>query len=156
MRSNVRNRPNVRPSVGKVVVAFAVFGALPLAVACEHRPTVVDAGLVATATVDAWVEDAADAADAWDAWDAADAADAAKKPGVGLPTNVVRLKQCCNQLRIQAKAMGVSPEAGLLLGAAAQCDTIAAQAGPSGNAPELGLLKAALAGRNVPPVCAGF
>jgi hypothetical protein len=155
MRSNVRRLPSVR----KVLVAFAVFGALPLAVACEHKPTVVDAGLVASdpgRTVDAWVEDAADAADAWDAWDAADAADAAKKPGVGLPTNVVRLKQCCNQLRIQAKAMGVSPEAGLLLGAAAQCDTIAAQAGPSGTAPELGLLKAALAGRNVPPVCAGF
>jgi hypothetical protein len=143
--------------VRKIVVAFAVFGALPLAVACEKHPTAVDAGLVATAAVDAAVaDDAADAADAWDAWDAADAADAAKKPGVGLPTNVVRLKQCCNQLRIQAKALGASPEAGLLLGAAAQCDTIAAQAGPSGTAPELGLLKAALAGRNVPPVCAGF
>ena len=121
----------------KVVFTVAVFGALPLAVACENKHNVIDAGLVATAAVDATVipDDAADAADAWDAWDAADAADAAKKPGVGLPTNVVRLKQCCGQLRTQAKAMGASPEAGFLLGAAAQCDTIAAQAGPNGNAP---------------------
>jgi hypothetical protein len=141
----------------KVVFALAVFAALPLAVACEqHHVVVSDAGLVATAAVDAApAEDGYDAADAWDAWDAADAADA-KKVGVGLPTNVVRLKQCCGQLRTQAKAMGASPEAGFLLGAAAQCDTIAAQAGPNGNAPELGLLKAALAGRSLPPVCAGF
>jgi hypothetical protein len=149
MRTNVR-------SFRKIALAIAVFGALPLAVACEKKPTVVDAGLVATAA-DAMVflDDAADAADAADAEDAADAADAAKKV-VGLPTNVVRLKQCCGQLRTQAKAMGASPEAGFLIGAAAQCDTIAAQAGPNGNAPELGLLKAALAGRNLPPVCAGF
>ena len=147
--------PN-RRSFRKIALAIAVFGALPLAVACEKKPTVVDAGLVATAA-DAMVfldDAAADAADAADSADAADAADAAKKPG--LPTNVVRLKQCCGQLRTQAKAMGVAPEAGFLLGAAAQCDTIAAQAGPNGNAPELGLLKAALAGRNLPPVCAGF
>ncbi len=143
--------------LAKLLFTVAVFGALPLAVACENKHNVIDAGLIATSTVDAAVvDDAADAADAWDAWDAADAADAAKKLGVGLPTNVVRLRQCCGQLRIQAKAMGASPEAGFLLGAAAQCDTIAAQAGPNGTAPELGLLKAALAGRNVPPVCAGF
>jgi hypothetical protein len=29
-------------------------------------------------------------------------------------------------------------------------------AGPSGTAPELGALRAALAGRNLPAVCAGF
>jgi hypothetical protein len=143
--------------LAKLLFTVAVFGALPLAVACENKHNVIDAGLIATSTTDAsTVEDAADAADAADSADSADAADAAKKPGVGLPTNVVRLKQCCGQLRTQAKAMGASPEAGFLLGAAAQCDTIAAQAGPNGTAPELGLLKAALAGRNVPPVCAGF
>ena len=44
----------------------------------------------------------------------------------------------------------------MFLAAAAQCDGLAAQAGSSGTAPELGALKGALAGRNVPPVCAGF
>ena len=84
-------------------------------------------------------------------------ADAAKKAtGPGVPTNVARLRQCCGQLRTQAKAMGASPEAGFLISAAAQCDGLAAQAGPNASAPELGILKAALAGRNIPPVCAGF
>ncbi|MBC7052009.1 hypothetical protein G6O46_23655, partial [Salmonella enterica subsp. enterica serovar Enteritidis] len=69
-------------------------------------------------------------------------ADAAKKAtGPGVPTNVARLRQCCGQLRTQAKAMGASPEAGMLLAAAQQCDGLAAQAGPGANAPEPGLLK---------------
>jgi len=73
-----------------------------------------------------------------------------------VPTNVARLRQCCGQLRIQAKALGASPEAGMLLAGAQQCDALAAQAGPGANAPELNILKTALAGRNVPPVCQGF
>ena len=142
-------------SLKQTLFAIAVFGAVPLAVACgEKKPVIVDAGLVATtpAAVDAMVIlDEVDAA-------APDAADAAppKKPGVAVNKNVARLKQCCGQLRIQAKALGVSPEAGMFLAAAAQCDGLAAQAGGSGTAPELGALKGALAGRNVPPVCAGF
>ena len=59
-------------------------------------------------------------------------------------------------LEDQAKALGVSPEAGFLTQAAAQCDGLAGQAGPGANAPELGILRTALAGRNIPPVCAGF
>lgn len=89
--------------------------------------------------------------------DAGADADAGKRAtGPGVPTNVARLRQCCGQLRTQAKALGASPEAGMLLGAAAQCDVLANQAGPAGNAPELGALKAALAGRSIPPVCRGF
>jgi hypothetical protein len=71
-------------------------------------------------------------------------------------TNVARLRQCCEQLAKEAKRLGSSPEAGLLNTAAAQCNTLAAAAGPSGTAPELGALRSLLAGRTIPPVCAGF
>lgn len=76
--------------------------------------------------------------------------------GTGGNTNVARLKQCCNQLAIQAKAMPNSPEGGLFAQAAAQCNATAASLGPNANAPELGALKTLLAGRNLPAVCAGF
>jgi hypothetical protein len=142
--------------VRRTVFAFAIFSALPLLVACPKKevPPAVDAAPppppepeASTVVLTPLEDDAGADADA----------DAAKKAtGPGVPTNVARLRQCCGQLRTQAKAMGASPEAGMLLGAAAQCDGIAAQAGGAGNAPELGLLKAALAGRNIPPICAGF
>lgn len=70
--------------------------------------------------------------------------------------NVARLRQCCAVLAAEAKRLGSSPEAGLLNTAAAQCNTLATAAGPSGTAPELGALRSLLAGRTIPPVCAGF
>jgi hypothetical protein len=70
--------------------------------------------------------------------------------------SLARLQQCCAALGAEARRMGASPEAGLLLAAAAQCSALVASAGPSGNAPELGALRGALAGRSVPAVCAGF
>ncbi len=76
--------------------------------------------------------------------------------GGGGNTNVARLKQCCNQLAIQAKAMPNSPEGGLFQQAAAQCNAMASALGPNANAPELGAIKTLLAGRNIPAVCAGF
>ena len=76
--------------------------------------------------------------------------------GGGGGTNVARLKQCCNQLAIQAKAMPNSPEGGLFQQAAAQCNAMAASLGPNANAPEMGAIKTLLAGRNIPAVCAGF
>ncbi|CAN5921162.1 hypothetical protein BH11MYX4_BH11MYX4_51990 [soil metagenome] len=79
-----------------------------------------------------------------------------KKPATGGGGNLARLQQCCQQLAVQARALGASPEAGLLLSAAAQCTALVQAAGPSGNAPELGALRAILAGRNVPAICAGF
>jgi len=78
------------------------------------------------------------------------------KVGVAGGGNVGRLGQCCAQLAAEAKRLGASPEAGLLLSAAAQCSVLVNQAGPTGTAPELGALRAALAGRNLPAVCAGF
>lgn len=145
-------------STRRTVFALAIFSAMPLLVACPKKdpPAVVDAAPPpppeqdsAPLVLTTLEEDAGADADA--------DADAAKKAtGPGVPTNVARLRQCCGQLRTQAKAMGASPEAGMLLGAAAQCDGLAAQAGPGANAPELGILKTALAGRNIPPICAGF
>ncbi len=76
--------------------------------------------------------------------------------GPATNTNVARLKQCCNQLAIQAKAMPNSPEGGLFQQAAAQCNAMASALGPNANAPELGAIKTLLAGRNIPAVCAGF
>lgn len=143
-------------STRRTVFALAIFSALPLLVACPKKdtPAVVDAAPPppepdAAPLVLTTLEE--------DAGEDADAADAAKKAtGPGVPTNVARLRQCCGQLRTQAKALGASPEAGMLTAAAAQCDGLAAQAGPGASAPELGLLKTALAGRNIPPICAGF
>lgn len=141
----------------RTVFALVVFSALPLLVGCPKKEVpAVDAAPPPAPEVDAaplvltTLDDDAGA-------DAADAAEAGKKAtGPGVPTNVARLRQCCGQLRTQAKALGASPEAGFLTQSAAQCDQLAAQAGPGANAPELGILKAALAGRNIPPICAGF
>jgi hypothetical protein len=141
----------------RTLFALAIFSAMPLLVACPKKePPAPDAAPppppepeASTLVLAPLEEDAGADADA--------DADAAKKfTGPGGNTNVLRLKQCCGQLRIQAKALGASPEAGFLTQAAAQCDGLAAQAGASGNAPELGILRTALAGRNIPPVCAGF
>lgn len=80
----------------------------------------------------------------------------AKATGGGGNAGLARLRQCCAALAAEAKRLGASPEAGVLLSAAAQCNALVAQAGPSGNAPELGALRAMLAGRKVPAVCGGL
>lgn len=140
----------------RTVFALAVFGLVPLLAACPKQdspappdaapppppPPPEEAGVLLPMEEDAGLDAGVDAGK--------------KATGPYVPTNVARLKQCCAQLRTQAKAMGASPEAGMLMAAAAQCDTMATQAGPSGSAPELGVLKGLLAGRNVPPFCAGF
>ncbi|GAC1519785.1 MAG: hypothetical protein NVS3B10_21360 [Polyangiales bacterium] len=145
-----------RFSTRRTVFALAVFSAMPLLVACPKKEVpAVDAAPPPTPEVDSAPLVLTTLDD--DAGDAADVAEAGKKAtGPGVPTNVARLRQCCGQLRIQAKALGASPEAGFLTQSAAQCDQLASQAGPGANAPELGILKAALAGRNIPPICAGF
>jgi hypothetical protein len=146
----------MRQSVRKSLFAVAIFSALPLLVACPKKETPVPEA----APPPPPPEDAApiNLTPLTDDDAGADAdAEAGKKPtGPGINPNVARLKQCCGALRGQAKALGASPEAGMLLGAAAQCDQLAAQAGPSGTAPELGAIRGLLGGRNVPPVCAGF
>src|SRR3954462_13330065 len=100
----------MRPrSLRKGVLGFSVFLVLPIVVACSDRkkPEIVDAAPVATTpAVDAWVNLAPEG----DAADEADAADAHKKTGPGVSTNVARLRQCCGQLRTQARPILTSPE----------------------------------------------
>lgn len=140
----------------RIVFSLAVCSVVPLLAACPKKetPVVVDAAPpppppedVQTSLVP--MEEDTGAPDATE--------DAKPKyTGPAVNTNVARLKQCCNQLATQAKAMGASPEAGLFTQAAAQCNVIASQAGPAGTAPEMGVLRGLLAGRNIPAVCGGF
>jgi hypothetical protein len=90
--------------------------------------------------------------------DAADAADA-KKVGNGLTTSQNNVKQCCNAMRAQAKAMGTTPEAAQFTALAAQCDVIALQVGPSkgAQAPEFEPLRQLLKGKpTIPGICKGL
>lgn len=68
----------------------------------------------------------------------------------GAGNNLSRLRTCCAAIAAEAKRLGSSPEAGLLMNAAAQCNALVAAAGPNGNAPELAAVRGLLAGRNVP------
>jgi len=85
-------------------------------------------------------------------------ADAGKKPVTGAPynANVANIRRCCAAITTQAKGLGASPEAATLLTVAAQCNAAAGALGSNPNAPELAMLKAALAGKNIPAVCAGL
>jgi hypothetical protein len=140
----------------RTAFALAIFSAVPLLVACpKDKPAPVDAALPppppeedASQGLVEMVEDAGPDIDA----------DAAKPKftGTGVSTNVLRLKQCCNQLNAEAGRMGSSPEAAMVKSAAVQCNTLATQVGPGGNAPELNVLRGLLVGRTLPPACAGF
>ncbi len=142
----------------RMVFALAVCSVVPLLAGCPKKetPAVVDAAPPPPPPEEAppthlgpMVGDAGEVVDA-----APDAP--AKVTGKAVNANVARLKQCCSALAAEAKRMGSSPAAGMFTAAAAQCSTLAAQAGPSGTAPELGVLRGALAGRNIPAICAGF
>jgi hypothetical protein len=65
-----------------------------------------------------------------------------------------RIKQCCNGIRTQAKNVGASPEANIMLGIAVQCDIVAVQAGGDPG-PGLAQVRRMLQGHPVPPACAG-
>jgi len=133
---------------------FVIVSVMPLLVACPKKETPPDAAPPPAPVVEEAAAPLVPMED--DAGGDADAEAGKKYTGPGVPTNVLRLKQCCAALKSQAKALGASPEAGMIMGVAAQCDTLAAQAGPSGNAPELGVLRGMMAGKTVPPVCQGF
>ncbi|MBX3208724.1 MAG: hypothetical protein KF764_27065 [Labilithrix sp.] len=140
----------------RTVFALAVCSVVPLLAACPKKETpVFDAGPPPPPEEDVQTglvlmeEDAGEEIDT--------GVDAPiKYTGTAVNTNVARLQQCCKQLAAEAKRMGSSPEASMFSSAAAQCSTMAAQAGPKGTAPELGVLRTALAGRNIPAICAGF
>jgi hypothetical protein len=84
------------------------------------------------------------------------AAEAGKKKwggGGGYNTNQLKIKQCCNTIRAQAKVLGASPEAFQLNALAMQCDAFAAQVGPQGSAPELNQLREILKTAKLPVGC---
>lgn len=140
----------------RTIFALAVFAFVPLLVACPKKETPQPPEAAPPPPVEEASTTNLVPLEEPDAGMDADA-DAGKKPtGPGVPTNVARLKQCCNQLSIQAKAMANSPEGGMFQQAAAQCNATAAALGPNAQAPEMGAIKTLLAGRNIPPVCAGF
>jgi hypothetical protein len=67
--------------------------------------------------------------------------------------NQLKIKQCCNALRTQAKQLGSSPEGNQLVGIAGYCDAMAAQVGPQGTAPEFNQLRQMLQSVKLPAVC---
>jgi len=79
-------------------------------------------------------------------------------PTAGVPANgnLEKLKQCCNALAAQGKALGPSPEGLTMVTYSQQCLAIVAQAGPKGTAPELGAIRPYLANGNVPAICKGL
>ncbi|HVJ94775.1 MAG TPA: hypothetical protein VM580_33540 [Labilithrix sp.] len=139
----------------RIVFALAICSGVPLLAACPKKETpAIDAAPPPpppeedVQTVLVPMEEDAEVPDT--------GPDVKKATGPGVPTNVLRLRQCCNALAAEAKRMGSSPEAGMFTAAAAQCSAMAAQIGPGGNAPELGAIRGLLAGRNIPAVCGGF
>jgi len=86
----------------------------------------------------------------------ADAAEAGPKKwsGGGYNSNQMKIKECCNAMRAQAKAMGTgSPEAFQVNAMAAQCDVLVTQVGSQGNAPEFAQLRAILKSIKLPEAC---
>ncbi len=82
--------------------------------------------------------------------------EAGKKPsggGGGYNTNQLKIKECCNAMRAQAKSLGSSPEGFQINALAAQCDMFATQVGPAGNAPELNQLRQILKSVKLPSAC---
>jgi len=91
-----------------------------------------------------------------DGGEEAEAEASAPKKYTGGPAynaNQLKVKQCCNAMRTQAKAMGSSPEAFQINNLATQCDMFAAQIGAQGNAPEFNQLRQILKSVKLPSVC---
>jgi hypothetical protein len=85
---------------------------------------------------------------------AAEAAAPKKWTGPAYNGNQLRIKECCNAMRAQAKQMGPSSPEGFQLNAlATQCDLVAAQVGPQGTAPEFNQLRQMLKSIKLPVAC---
>lgn len=145
----------IRTPAQRAALMIAFTSAIPLLMlGCPKKtPDVVDSGPAAPEVVDSGPTVLAPLDD-----DAGDAAEAeAPKHGGGKPVNpnTARIKQCCNALRTQAKGLGTSPEANILLNVATQCDAFAVAA-TSGNAPEFAAFRQMLVGHTLPASCQGF
>ncbi|HEX7600408.1 MAG TPA: hypothetical protein VF316_02340 [Polyangiaceae bacterium] len=91
--------------------------------------------------------------------DASDASDAKPKwTGPAVNPNQLRIRQCCNAIRTQAKSLGTSPEAAQMVQAAAMCDgvSMAVTSTGAGQAPEFAPVRQMLAGKSIPPICQGL
>jgi hypothetical protein len=146
----------------RAVMFFVVTSVLPLAVVgCpDKNKGTPDTGPAPSATPTPTPTETALAPLVEDAGeDVVDAGpDVKKYTGPGMNTNQLRVKQCCNALRNQAKSMGTAPEAANLTSAAALCDQLAMGVGPStqGQIPELAPLRQMLQGKTIPPLCQGL
>jgi hypothetical protein len=85
--------------------------------------------------------------------DAAPEAAPKKYGGPAMSPNQQKIAQCCNAMRVQARALGQSPEAFQLNAGALYCDTIAKQVGPQGTAPEFAQIRAVLKSVKLPAAC---
>lgn len=145
----------------RAILGLGLVGLLPLVLlGCPKKevPVVVDAAPAPTPTPIATEtqltpleEDAGD--------DASDASDAKPKwTGPAANPNQVRIKQCCNAIRGQAKSLGTSPEAAQLVQAAVMCDgiSIAVTSTGAGQAPEFAPVRQMLTGKSIPPICQGL
>jgi hypothetical protein len=142
-------RSHVRRTVSSI--AFALFIPAALA-ACPKKapPPVEDAAPPPPASTPEVTELAPLVEEA-----GPDAAEAGPKKwgGGGYNPNQMKIKECCNAMRAQAKALGNSPEAVQITAIAAQCDAVAVQVGPQGNAPEFAQLRAILKSIKLPAAC---
>ncbi|MGH7269879.1 MAG: hypothetical protein ACREJ3_05560 [Polyangiaceae bacterium] len=120
----------------------------------KKAPPVVDAGPPPEASSAPSVTELAPLGD--DGGADADAAVVKKAIGHGVSYNAnqLKIKQCCNAMRAQAKQVGTtSPEGFQINAIAGQCDMFAAQVGPAGNAPELNQLRQILKSVKLPSAC---
>ncbi len=129
-------------------------GLVPVVVgACKKpEPAVVDAGAPEPVATDA-APTVLTALDEDAGFDAGFDAGVVHHGGMGMNTNQLRAKQCCNELR---KMGGTDP---ILHSLAVQCDMFAAQLGPTagGQAPELAPLRQLLkTSPKIPPMCQGL
>jgi len=119
----------------------------------KKEPMVEDAGAPPTAALPDVTELAPLSDDAGPDADAAPEAGKKLSGGGGYNSNQLKIKECCNAMRAQAKQMGASPEAFQINALAAQCDMFATQVGPQGTAPELNQLRQMLKSVKLPVGC---
>jgi hypothetical protein len=138
-----------------VFLAFSTFFPVLVMGCPKKEPAVEDAGAPPPPPASTTVTELAPLGD--DGGPDADAApEAGKKPsggGGGYNSNQLKIKECCNAMRAQAKSLGSSPEGFQINALAAQCDMFATQVGPAGNAPELNQLRQILKSVKLPSAC---
>jgi hypothetical protein len=139
------------------VLILAVTGSLPLLLlGCPKKPPppveVVDAAPAAPVDSGPTILTPLDDDSGPDAAEAAAPKKAYHPPA---NTNAAAIKQCCAALRTEAKALGASPESGVLITLAGQCDQFAVAA-TSGNAPEFAAIRQMLSRGTMPAACQGI